>query len=486
MHYKEEIKRRLVEKSNWLRIICLIIFFQYTYVVSGQDKVDSLRQVILNEPVDTLRIEALNLLSQMLYRSEGDSSKIFANRALELSQKIGYNRGIAYSYHNLATNFLTKGEYDSAIWYFEKSLQLKFQLNDLSSASNTLNNIGTIHIYRSDLTRALNYMQRSLKLKLENGDSLSASNNLNNIGIIHNRQKDYDLSLKYHLEALEIRKAYKDFKKQISSLNNIGLVSIEKGNYSDALIYLKQGHKLLDSLDLKCQKTVVVANIGLCNLKLNELDSALKYLERAKDLAIACNTPYNQTIASLNLGELYKKRAFYKKAEIEFLESYRIAVEHNLKLNEKESSEALYNFYRSSNEPLKALKYLEISTQLKDSLTNENLTKQLTSMELNYQFEQERDSLEHQKQTELLVLNAEVGEQKLYKNIMFIGVLILLLVVYLIYRNYQANKLANQYLRKKNELQEQKLQIEERSREQLELDNNQKARALTASSIQLL
>ena len=474
-----------MKKTIRYTLLWIVIFFQHTYV-SGQDKVDSLRQLLSSNLVDTIRVDVLNTLSQVLYSSDGDSSSLLAERALELSHKIDYKLGEAYAHHNLAVNFSNRGIYDSATSHYEKSLLLKFELNDLSSAANTMNNIGIIHVYRSDLARALNYMQRSLKLKLENGDSLSASNNLNNIGIIHNRQKNYDLALEYHLKALEIRKAYNDLKKQSSSLSNIGLVSIEKENYSDALIYLRQSYDLLDSLQSTCRKTRTVLNIGLCHLSLNKLDSAAKYIDQAKELAIACSNPYDQAIAYLNSGSLHKKQGFIKKAEADFLKSYRIATEHDLKLNAKKSSKALYEFYKTNDKPIKALKYLEISTELKDSLSNEDLTEQLTTMELNYQFEQERDSLEHQKKTELLVLNTEVREQRLYKNIMIIAVIILLLVVYLIFRNYKTKKLVNLYLQKRNKIQQEKLEIEEKARKQLELDNNQKARALTASSIQML
>ena len=73
--------------------ICVLIALQVT---AQQNKVDSLQQLLAIAKEDTTQINLLNQVSRSFYNSKTDSALIYANRAREFSQKIGYVKGEIY------------------------------------------------------------------------------------------------------------------------------------------------------------------------------------------------------------------------------------------------------------------------------------------------------------------------------------------------------------------------------------------------------
>ncbi|TRX59177.1 tetratricopeptide repeat protein [Fulvivirga sp. M361] len=469
----------------------LLIWVYFTFLMLStpavsQGNLDSLKQLLSRNTHDTIEVNVLNILSESLYHSETDSSRILAKKAERLSNKLNYKKGLAYAFHNLGTSFFVRSEFDSALMYFERALAMKIEMQDSASISGTLNNIAAIFFYNGNYAVSLHHFQQALKLKIDQGDSLKVASTLHNIGFIYAKQKNYDLSLHYYNRALEIRKSHGDINGQASTLTKMGLLYLDRKDYSKALAYETRAFEILDSLNIKCRSVHPATNIGLSYKALNELDLALEYLNLGYEYAVVCKDSYTTSRTLLGIGEILAKQGLKKQAEDKMLESYQIAENQSFKDRMQEASNRLYDFYRFNGNVSKALQYLEITTRLKDELFNEELTEQLTTMELNYTFELERDSLEYQKQAELLNINSRLEQQRLFKRITILGLLIALIFVMVIYRNYRLKQSANLNLRKKNEIQEEKLTIEEATRKQLEIENNKKARSLTATSIQLL
>ena len=71
-------------------------------------------------------------------------------------------------------------------------------------------------------------------------------------------------------------------------------------------------------------------------------------------------------------------------------------------------------------------------------------------MELNYIFERERDSLEYQKQTELLTVNAKLAKQHTTQYLTLAGLFITVIFIFVIYRYYRLGQKARSILQHKN------------------------------------
>ena len=99
----------------------------------------------------------------------------------------------------------------------------------------------------------------------------------------------------------------------------------------------------------------------------------------------------------MGLGSIYLKEKKLDLAEKSLLEAFDISEKNHFAANKQEISLKLYALYKEKRNTASALKFLEIHKEIFAKSLNQELTEQITSMELNHKFEQERDSLQHQK-----------------------------------------------------------------------------------------
>ncbi|MEM9341225.1 MAG: tetratricopeptide repeat protein [Bacteroidota bacterium] len=423
------------------------------YAQSHQ-KIDSLKQVLAEHSGDSSEVKVLLNLSWHYAYSSYDSGLYYSREALKLSQAIEFAKGIGHALHGIGFNYYRKGQWDSATVYYEKSLAAKQEIRDSLGISLTLNNLGNVHKYKGEYARALAYYQQALTMKFALGDSSFAATTITNIGAIYTIQEKYQQALEnYHL-TLKINRTYGGRTAPISigtTLNHIGVVYMYLEDFPQAINYFEESIETFDSLYNKCRAVEPMINIGQCYFQMGKLDLSLTYLRPAYAQSKECNVSDTTIPCLLSLGRIYRKKGLLSQSETSFLEAYRLANEYDLKPNMEESALVLYQLYKEKGHFRKALDFLEINTKIKDELSNEDLTKQLTTMELNYTFEQERDSLEYQKQAELLTVNSKLERQRIVQYVVVIGLIIALIFALVIYRYYRLGQKAKVILEKKNQ-----------------------------------
>ncbi len=415
-----------------------------------------------------------------------DSSQYWAKNALELAYHIQYLDGKKMAHYTIGLNYSTLDEKDSAITNFEETIKLSRYLQDSSWLSKSVQAAGRAYSFTGRYKKALEYYLESLKIRTVRGDSLGMTWPLNNIGTIYFRQQNFDKALEFYTQTYNIEKKLAQPIEQASSLGNIGLVHMNMENYVEALIHLGRSYNILDSLGETCRKTYPTINMGSAFRDLGNLDEALKYYQIAYETSKECEYTETMCTAQYGIGLIYSDQGRNKLAEEWLIDSYNLAKRLNLKSTLTDITKTLYEYYKKKKMYNAALQFLEEHQNLKDDSFNEELTEQLTTLELNYQFEIERDSLEYQNQTELLTLNAELKQQKILQYLIVSGLLVALVFVFILYRNYRLKRAANFLLENKNRIQSEKLVLEEASRKHFENENNKKARSLTAASIQML
>lgn len=418
--------------------------------------------------------------------SDLDSSKYWSQNALRIAQTIDYSQGQRIANYLLGVNYSRRNQRDSAIRYFMGSIEISRELKDTLALAKSLHSAGRQYNLTGRYRKALEHYFESSTLKQSIGDSIGLSWTLNNIGNVYYRQEKYDKALAYYKKTYDIEKAHSSPAEQASTIGNVGLAYMQLKDYPQALVYLKRSHHMLDSLDEKCRLTYTLTNLATTYMELGNLEEAKKSYQIVLDDGKTCDNPDAISNGLFGLGIIYFEQGFKESAERSLLEAYEIAKRYDSKSNQLEISESLYELYKSKADYKPALAFLEIYKSLREELFNEDLTEQITTLELNFEFELERDSLEYQKQTELVTINAQLEQQKVFKYLIILGLIIAVTFLFILYRNFRLKNAANDYLEKKNRIQNEKLKIEEESRKQLEDENNQKARSLTATSLQLL
>jgi len=209
-----------------------------------------------NTKLDTNIIDELYKSSKKYWRSNTDSSLILLKRANELSKKIKYKRGEAYSIYGIAINnvvlyqqfklFISAldkfenlhdnmgislvllqmgriynliGLKEKALFYYQESLRLKRKLNDYGGMALCLITIGQYYIEKKEYISGMVYFEQSLIYRLKDGKAQGIAYSQINIGETFFQLKKYPLSLQASDSALTNFNKTNDYIGQIWALN---------------------------------------------------------------------------------------------------------------------------------------------------------------------------------------------------------------------------------------------------------------------------
>ena len=291
---------------------------------------------------------------------------VYYERGLTLMRELADKTGIAISLFNIASIHRMQGRYEQALDYYQRSLKLREELGDKSGIAFSLHDIGIIHSDQGGYEQALDYYQRSLKLREELGEKSGIAASLNGIGIINYNQGRYEEALDYYQRSLKLREELGDKSGIASSLNSIGNVQVGQGRYEQALDYNHQSLKLRVELGDKSGIAHSLNNIGNIQDCQGRYEQALDNYQRS--LAMAKEIGEKQVIKNVlkNLSELYSKRGDFVKA-YEYHKEF-VAVKDSL-LNEaniKSINEMRAKYESEKNEQQIALAEQQIALLEKD------------------------------------------------------------------------------------------------------------------------
>ncbi|WP_258100308.1 tetratricopeptide repeat-containing sensor histidine kinase [Marinoscillum pacificum] len=397
-------------------------------------------------------IDSLNSQSSNLLFIQTDSAQRLAQKALELAKTIDDTLRMANANHNLGLTFHVQGMFEEASSHYQRAIELRRGTKDEDKIAGLMNNLASIQVALGDYTRALALYQESLSLKLAAGDKAGAANTLNNIGIIHYENQNFEEALSYYQQGLALRQELNITERIAASLGNIGLAYYDMGLYEEALDYYMKGYLLVKESDEVCSMVYLANGLGFAYYGLDSLNKSKYYSQLAYDAAKECNDPTVIATAVNNLGKINFKQGRKTLAEKQYLEAYNVAQTNQLYSELKELCFSLYEYYKQSSEPDKALHYYEKFVNVRDSLESKEVTKKITTLELNYEFEKKKDSLSFAQQRELMVYSAESNRQKVIKNYTLIILAMTLIIIIILFINYSNKQKSNKELSSKNNI----------------------------------
>jgi len=192
------------KKAKWVKyfFIFTLLLLVSSFVESQNQKViDSLKSVIINSKIDTVKINALLYIGEQFILSNPDTTLIYEQRALDLSNsflkqnnsevvKKSLYRQKADAINNIGYILKMKGQIPKALEYYHKSLKIREYIKDKTGVATSLNNIGLIYLTQGDVGKALEYYLKSLSLLKEIDDKKGIAYSLINIGKIYKSKAD--------------------------------------------------------------------------------------------------------------------------------------------------------------------------------------------------------------------------------------------------------------------------------------------------------
>jgi len=470
-----QLKNRLIMKIFLIITLCLSSYLKG--ISQEQNVIDSLRNVIETPEQDNNTIAAYILLGEQIYMQQPDSAVIlwetaekmaelliatepakeidekakeylaaainnigyiynstgntykaieYFNKSLNIQEEVGDKRGMALSFNNIGYIYHSKGDIPNTLIYYQKSLSIYQELEYKQGMASSFNNIGTVYDDQGDITKALEYYQKSLNIREEIKDKKGIALAFNNIGLIYQKQGDNQKSLEYYLKSLSIRKEIGDKRGIAQTFNNIGNIYYRQGNASKAIKYYQNSLNISEEVGDKYEMCTALFNLGRVSKYQNNVLQFEKYATRSYEMSKELGFPYSIENAAYLMKDLSVLQGNYKKA----------------------------------------LEYYQEEIAMRDSLQNEENYKQTQKQQARYEYEKQAavDSIAHAKAIEIKNLDIvrieeEKKAQAAQRNMLIVGLGLMIVLAIFIFRSYKHKKRANVLLA------EQKHEIEEKNEE---------------------
>ncbi len=376
--------------------------------------------------------------------------------ALIICRKLNDNALIANELDNLGHVYWFLGDFDIALSYYQNALEINLIIGEKKALAGSYNNIGSIYSRLGNYEKALENLLHSLKIKEELGERRDLASTLNNLGNIFLKLEKYEKAVEYYERSLSYKNDLKDKNSMAFTLNNIGNVYGKLKDYEQALSFYNQALATYEETENKKGISTTLNNIAVIYEYYQDFDKALDYYKRSLILKKELGDKYGFANTSTNTASLYLDKNEPDTALDYIKQSLECALEIEAKELIKDDYVILANLYKELKDFEKALEYEVLASTIKDSIFNENMSKEFAKMHVKYESEK--------KEKEIVSLKKEQKLQKeLQLRLLLIIILIFvsLVIIFILFKIKQKNNI---------KLHEQ---ISERERVEKELEKYQ-------------
>lgn len=323
--------------------------------ISQNTALDSLPYYAALKP-DTPSINHIVRISFNNRHIDFDRCIVYSDTALLLSKKIGFAKGQARSLSNLGSLWTLKANYPKALDYYFKSLEIWEKVPDDRGVMMTKLNIGEVYGYLKDTTNNYRFLKEA--------------------------------------EAIALEKNYKDGLSII--LNNFTTYYCAVNKFSEALQSQTQAAKLFQELGNHFDYATALNNTGSIYFFMGKSDSALVYYIKAKDMSRQLDHKKMLAMSMMNEAEMYLNKKEFAKAEPLYHEAIDISLKHGLKDMLQYGYQMLGSLYEQSGKKDEAIGLLKKYDQVKDSIYNENSSKQIAELQTKYETVRKEQQIQSQ------------------------------------------------------------------------------------------
>jgi len=370
-----------------LEVLLIIGLLIISIGSTAQTKVDSLIR-LSNELEDEARVDNYINISREYFISGDTQSILYAKKAIELSNEIGFKEGKGKAYLFLALS-LDNINVDTALRYYVLSGEVLAEINHPwagFSFENGGNKFRIMGLYPEALA---NYLL-ALEVYHKSKDTTQMCKTISGIGHIYNKMGDNPTAIEWQKKALLLTPNVDDPSLLGLIYGRIGIAFDEMSIFDSAHYYNQIAIEIFKECDENTYLSQWLSNIGNTYVQQKNYVEAEKYLLEAISYI---NNESVKTNSYTNLANIYINTNRYHKAKI-LLDS---ALYFAQKFKQKDFLTEVYfrnhELYSKLGQYEKSLQYFSAYSQLKDSILNAENTSQVANMRVRYETEQKENQL---------------------------------------------------------------------------------------------
>lgn len=333
--------------------------------------------------------------------------------------------------------------------------------------ANTYNNLAIINKKQGLYTISLQNFQIALTIRSGINDSLQVANTYLNIGNLYNRLRNINKSKEYYLKA---RNTYLDLGNDFglaSANHNLGLVHELLDEYDEALEAYKQSYRMYLRQDRIKSMGISLNNIGNIFIIIENYDSAIVYLNKALLVYEEVKDSVGIGMVLLNMGNYYSLINDDAKSLECYYQSLKINSDQGIKDKEIDVCRSLANHFEIKSDYKQAYYFLDLANKLESEIKSDEDEERFQRLDEYYREEANIKNMAI-KELELQHSKNSLENSRKFTIALIVGLFIILLLLTLQYRRYNATnaikkelEIANSELTRINREYEQTLISEE-------------------------
>lgn len=343
---------------------------------------------------------------------------------------------------------------DARIEYVNRALELAVHNNNDLWKAHSYKTLGYSYKLKGDLHHAINSFYRSINYFQKANSEFDIASIYSAIGDTYSANQDHNNSILFYRKAIDVFRKYKDEQMLATVYINIGDEYFVKNQPDSALKYGREALRLSQKFDDASGIGYSLGNIGLVLARWGERDSAEAYIQKAIAILTDLGDRYPVSVFNNSLADIYKSRGDWDAALEYALNSLEMAKRDGFKEQVRDAALMLSEIYATTGNFESAYYFQDQFIQYKDSVNNDELTRQMADLRTEYELSQ--------KQAEVDLLYQKHKMQSVINYSLAAVVVLLTVLALIVYRGSVKMKKVNQLLSdQKEEIAQQRDQMEE-------------------------
>lgn len=359
-----------------------------------------------------------------------DSAFSLAQAHLLKAQQTGNLYFQAKAFNTMGVSYSIRGNYESASKYYLKSLDIREKLNDIRGVASCLGNIGLCFQFQGRYEESVQYFTQSLEKYELIQDIKGIGDAFNNIGLVNIELEDYKEAQVYFQKALDNYEKVNMVDQQVIALTNIAVCYVDEGAMKKALGIYQKALNLNGEVNNGRNQSLIYSQMGNALLLSGLLDSAVHVLDKGLKITIRTGDTKHKGAILFYMGKTYLAKGDSIKAQIYLTESLELSKNIAASNTKIAALKLLATIYSSNRDYQQAYEYIQLHSNLNDSLRNNEVSRAATRSKFQYEYDKKR-ALDDQMRTE------QRERELLIRYFLLTIVVIVAIFVVLLYLRYK-------------------------------------------------
>jgi adenylate cyclase len=336
--------------------------------------------------------------------------------ALAIEERVGNKPGIARIHNGIGNIHQAGGDHARALEHYQKVLSFFEELGDKHGVAGTLANMGVVYQIQGNYPRSLEYLQKAMAVLESIGEKQGLAMCLGNISFIYKAQGDNRRALEYLQKCLPLFEEIGDMNSLNIGYFNIASIHQELGDHERALENYNKGLSIAEEIGEKQAMANGLGGIAKIHSAQGNYPLAMEFVSRGLAIFEELGDKQGISAALQSIGTLYGQQGKQTLALDYCRKSLALAEEIGVLDGQRNACECLYDTYKALGSSDQALFHYERMILLRDSMYNEENTKKLTQLEMQYEFDKKEAATLAEQEKKDAVAAQELKRQKLVRN----------------------------------------------------------------------